>query len=279
MPNVLSSAEVQAYERDGYHCPVRVMSEADAVGYRQRLEAFENGADGNIRNQIKTKMHLVLTFIHELVTEPTILDAVEDVLGPDIFCWNATFFIKEPKDPGHVTWHQDATYWGLAPPDVCSAWVALSPATVASGAMKVIPGTHNGAQLAHEDTFDEHNLLTRGQKLAEDPDLSQAISLELATGEISLHHIGLVHGSDPNTTDDRRIGLAIRYIAPHVQQQGDIKDSALLVRGEDRYGNFEHEKPPAADLHPDALAYHAKVLKNMAKVKFAGTDHSYSDAV
>ena len=120
-------------------------------------------------------MHLVLTWIYEMVSHPGILDAVEDVLGPNILCWNATFFTKEANDPGHVTWHQDATYWGMDSQDICSAWIALSPSTVESGAMQVMPGTHHSEILEHEDTFDKHNLLTV-TKESKDPDESKAVN-------------------------------------------------------------------------------------------------------
>ena len=275
MPNLLSGRDIEAYQRDGFHFPLRALSAEDAAAYRAKLEAFEASQGGSIKGTLKTKMHLVLAWIHELATHPTFLDAVEDVLGPDILCWNSSFFIKEANDPGHVTWHQDATYWGLSSPDVCSVWVALSPSTLESGAMRVIPGTHTSPQLEHEDTFDDHNLLTRGQKLKQDPDDATAVDIVLQPGEISLHHVMLVHGSEPNRTDDRRIGLAIRYIAPHVSQTGGIPDSAMLVRGEDRFGNFEHERAPAADMHPDAVAYHAAVMEQHQKLKYAGTDKGY----
>ena len=275
MPIVLSEAEIEAYRRTGFHFPVRVMSVEEALAFRAKLERFEADGNASIRAQIKSKMHLLLTWIHELASHAAILDAVEDVLGPDILCWNSSFFIKEANDPGHVTWHQDSTYWGLSSPDVCSAWIALSPSTLESGAMRVIPGSHTLDQLAHEDTLDEHNLLTRGQRLAENPDDSSAVSLVLEPGEISLHHVSLVHGSEPNRTDDRRIGLAIRYVAPHVKQTGGIPDSAMLVRGEDRFGNFAAEIPPIADMDPAALEVHRRSLANLERLKFAGTDRRY----
>jgi non-heme Fe2+,alpha-ketoglutarate-dependent halogenase len=141
--------------------------------------------------------------------------------------------------------------------------------------MRVIPGTHTSPQLEHEDTFDDHNLLTRGQKLKQDPDAAKAVDLVLQPGEISLHQLMLVHGSEPNRTDDRRIGLVIRYIAPNVSQKGGIPDSAMLVRGKDTYGNFNHERAPAADMHPDAVAHHAEIMKQHQALKYAGTDRGY----
>ena len=191
------------------------------------------------------KLYLLLAWMNDVVRNPRILDAVEDVLGPDILCWQSSFFIKEPGSKGYVSWHQDATYWGLSTPDVCTAWVALTPATIENGAMKVAPGTHKLPQMAHEDTFNPDNLLTRGQELKANIDIASAVDMVLAPGEISLHHIMLAHASEPNRSTDRRMGLAIRYIAPHVRQTTGVPDSAMLVRGKDRYGHFEMETPAA----------------------------------
>ena len=123
------------------------------------------------------------------------------MIGPDILCWSTGFFTKNARDPSYVSWHQDSTYWGLEPPDIVTAWVALSDSTLANGAMRVIPGTHLMDQLAHHDTFAPDNLLSRGQEIAVEVDEREAVALELRAGEMSLHHVRLIHGSDPNPSD------------------------------------------------------------------------------
>ena len=120
------------------------------------------------------------------------------MIGPDILCWSSTFFIKEAHDPGFVSWHQDSTYWGLDPADIVTAWVALSESMAENGAMRVIPDTQTLEQIAHRDTFAADNLLTRGQEIAVEVDETKAVMLELQPGEMSLHHVRLIHGSDPN---------------------------------------------------------------------------------
>lgn len=272
MSKILTDREIRAYRDNGYHFPVRVMSPAEATRYRARLEAFEASQGGHIRGRRRQKLYLLLTWVDELVRHPRILDAVEDILGPDLLCWQTAFFIKEPDRKGFVSWHQDSTYWGLSAPDVCTAWLALSPATLESGAMKVAPGTHKLSQLPHEDTFDPDNLLTRGQELKVEVDPARAVDMVLDAGEISLHHVMLAHASEPNRSNDRRIGLAIRYIAPHVRQVTGVSDSAMLVRGEDRYGNFEAETPPVSDLHPDAVALHDRITRTREGFIYQGTD-------
>src|SRR5262249_22803693 len=237
MPKALTEDQIAAYHRDGYLAPVAAMSEAEARAVRAKLEAIEAGTGGPLRGDIRHKAHLLFPFLAELIRHPAILDAVEDVLGPDILCWNTNFFIKEAETPSFVSWHQDSTYWGLSSPDVCTAWVALTPSNAANGAMAVIPETHTRDQIPHRDTFDRHNLLTRGQEIAVEVDESEAVPLLLDPGEMSLHHVRLVHGSPPNPSPDRRIGFAIRYI-PTSLRQLEGEDSATLVRGVDRYRHF-----------------------------------------
>jgi Phytanoyl-CoA dioxygenase (PhyH) len=272
MGKILTGDQVRAYSEKGYHFPVRVMTPAEAQGYRAKLEAFEHGEGGSIRGGRRQKLYLLLTWVNDLVRHPRILDAVEDILGPDLLCWQTSFFIKEPDKKGYVSWHQDSTYWGLSTPDVCTAWLAFNPATLESGAMKVAPGTHKLAQIPHEDTFNPDNLLTRGQEVKIEIDRSTAVDMVLDAGEISLHHVMLAHASEPNRSNDRRIGLAIRYIAPHVHQITGVPDSAMLVRGKDRHGHFEMEAPPLADMHPDAIALHTRITKTREGFIYQGTE-------
>lgn len=271
MSKLLPPGAKESYERDGYWFPVRVLGAAEAALYRARLEAYERASGGPIGSNMRHKVHLLFTWAAELVRHPRILDAVEDLIGPDILCWTTNFFIKEPRDPAFVSWHQDSTYWGLEPHDVVTAWLALSDAPVESGAMKFLPGSHTLDQIPHRDTYHKDNLLTRGQEIAVEVDERKAIDVPLEAGEMSLHHIRLVHGSKPNTTGDRRIGLAIRYIPTYVRQT-KVADSATLVRGSDRYRHFEAEPAPAADLDPAALAAHKRVMERQIATYYSGTD-------
>lgn len=271
MAKRLSTEAVAQYRRDGFHFPVRVLSAQEARSYRDRLEVAERAAGGPLAGDRRHKVHLLYTWANELARHPAILDAVEDVIGPDILCWSTTFFTKEAQSPAFVSWHQDATYWGLSTDDVITAWVAFADAPVESGAMKFWPGSHLRNQLEHRDTFDQNNLLTRGQEIAVDVPDGAGVDVTLKAGEMSLHHVLLVHGSGPNTTDDRRIGFAIRYIPPHVRQL-KVRDSAMLVRGRDTHGNFDLEPNPRADLDPAALAAHRDATERSVKALYSGTD-------
>ena len=271
MTKILTAEAVARYRRDGFHFPVRVLSAAEARSYRDRLEANERRLGGPLSGSMRQKPHLLFTWANELARHPAILDAVEDVIGPDILCWGTTFFTKEARSSSFVSWHQDATYWGLSTDDVITAWVAFADAPVESGAMKFWPGSHLKKQIEHRDTFAADNLLTRGQEIAVEVPAGEGVDVALKAGEMSLHHVLLVHGSGPNTTADRRIGFAIRYIPPHVRQL-KARDSAMLVRGRDPYGNFDLEPEPRADLDTDAIAAHHAAVERSAKVLYDGTD-------
>jgi len=270
VPKILSQEQVAGYHETGFTAPVTVMSSADALAYRRRFEAYEQANGGWYELSKGQKLYLLQTWVKELCSHPRVLDAVEDVLGPNLLVWGTSLFVKDARDPGFVSWHQDATYWGLNKPDVVTAWIALSPATLEAGCMKVIPGSHKWEQREHRDTLDKNNLLTRGQELAVDVNESEAVAMPLNPGQMSLHHVLIAHSSKPNTTDDRRIGLAIRFIAPHVAQKHADKDSAWLVRGEDTHGNFIHETPPAHDMDEAALAEYKRIMKLRQGVLYKG---------
>jgi hypothetical protein len=272
MPKLLSSEQVQGYESDGYVSPIRVLPTDVASDLRDKLEAVEADGGGPLSGILRFKPHLLYTFLDDVVRDARVLDAVEDVIGANILCWGSSFFTKEARDPGFVSWHQDSTYWGLSAPDVTTAWVALSASTRENGCMRVIPGTHKRDQISHSDTHQPENMLSRGQVIDVDVDESEAVDIELQPGEMSLHHVRLIHGSEANPSDGRRIGFAIRYIPPEIRQINGVHDSAGLVRGVDPFGNFEHEPKPAADRHPDAIAWHTKAAELHGQLLYQNTE-------
>ena len=260
---------------EGYLCPVDIFSPEEAQAYRAELEALEQRLSGiktGNKNQLNYP-HLLFRFANAICHNAQLLDVVESILGPDILVWGSTFFIKEPRTDSFVSWHQDMKYWGLSDTDgQVSAWIALNNVNQANGCMQFLPKTHLGDMVNHKDTFSDDNFLTRGQEADITFNDDEIVHIELTAGQASFHHGKLLHASPPNQSDDRRIGYAIQFIAPHVQQHVASKDFAMLVRGEDRYGHFELLDPPDDDLSASAIAAHHRVLTVQNEAMYEGTD-------
>jgi hypothetical protein len=277
MPKILTPSQIDRFHRDGCIFPVRVMPEAEALELRARLEEFEKRSGGPLKGDLRHKSHLLFSWLGDLVRKDTIVDAIEDLYGPNLLCWTTNFFIKEANNPAFVSWHQDSTYWGLDKPDVVTAWIALTPANKSNGAMDFIPGSHTRDQIPHRDTFARNNLLTRGQEIAVEVNEAEAVTVELQPGEMSLHHVRLVHGSPPNPSNDRRIGFAIRYIPTTVAQIAG-EDSATLVRGVDEHHHFALEPRPTRDMDPAFVQLHKEIAERNAQILYRGTQvKSYND--
>jgi non-heme Fe2+,alpha-ketoglutarate-dependent halogenase len=269
MGKALSEQQIANYRASGILFPIPAISGQEA-GDLLRLERLERAEGGKLSRRTNHKPHLLLSWLNQLVRDPRVLDPVEDLIGPNIFCWASDFMIKNARGKDRVTWHQDSTYWGLSSLDIVTAWIAFTPSTVESGCMRVIPAGHLDDQLPHRDTFGPDNLLSRGQEIAVTVDEDQAVDIVLDPGQMSLHHVRLVHGSEPNGAGHRRIGFVIRYVATHVRQLNGTRDSAMLVRGHDDFGHFIHEPAPASDFHPDAVAFHAQAFEAQMEIIYAG---------
>ena len=255
----LSNAQVKAYRAEGFVFPFAAMSEAGALQFVNRIEEFERAYGERAAQVLRQKSHIVLTLVDELIRLEPVLDAVEALLGPDILCWSTSFFIKNPGDGKFISWHQDAPYWGLEADDIVTAWIALTASHAGNGCMRVIPGSHQ-TLLPHHDRPRAGNMLTRGQEVAATINEAEAVSIELAAGQFSLHHERMVHGSQPNTGDTRRIGLAVRYIRPTARQVVDPSDTAAIVRGTDRHHHFAPEPRPVVDMAPANLDFMERIL-------------------
>ena len=200
-----------------------------------------------------------------------ILDAVEGVLGPDVMLYSVEFLTKEAHTKHMVTMHQDLAYWGMGDMDnILTAWLALSPATTASGCMDFVQGSHKNEILDHRDSFDKHNLLSRGQEIAVDVTDADKVAVELSPGSMSLHHGLTVHGSGPNQSNDRRIGVAIRYVSAKMRKAGGVKDYAISARGTFSDESFATYDPPVALFDANSLGLYEEIRAEQAKVMMAG---------
>jgi ectoine hydroxylase-related dioxygenase (phytanoyl-CoA dioxygenase family) len=258
---MLTQAQAHQYHETGFVSPVRAFPAETAAAYRAAVERTCGAAApqspllaGALSYRVKP--YLLFPWAAALVRDPAILDAVEDLIGPDILVFHTTLWWKTKGSPNRVPWHQDGTYFGLAPHDHVTAWVALTDSNPRTGCVRMLPGSHRFGQLAHRDHRDPTLMLSRGQTVQVAVETERSEPVVLRPGEFSLHHTLILHASDPNTGDDDRIGIGISYIPAHVRHVGQTRLSATLVRGRDTYRHFDPEPRPAADLDPAAVAAH-----------------------
>jgi ectoine hydroxylase-related dioxygenase (phytanoyl-CoA dioxygenase family) len=236
----LSAQQLDQYERNGVLFPVKVFSEREVSIFRGELESIaDNCGEGSLKRF--DGLHLFFDLAHRLVTSDALLNVVEDLLGGDILIDGTLVFYKPPQDSSYVSWHQDSVYsdWHLTPST--SAWIALTASRRANGCMRAIPGSHQLGLIAHANVRDDSNLLVRGEQVST-VDEAGAVDVVLQPGEVSFHESTLVHGSNPNTSDEPRIGFIVRFVTDQIKK----RDRPLLrVRGAADCSHLTLAKPPA----------------------------------
>lgn len=276
MASSLSKEQIAAYWNDGYLFPLPVLTAEQASEYRQQLETIEREHAENqslhrpLSDYIRTHSDVIMPMAAEMALQPAVLDAVESIIGSDLMIWGADFFIKEAHSPMRVSMHQDLTYWGFGETSSqVTAWIALTPSTVESGCVDLVKGSHKNPILPHTDTLAGDNLLSRGQEVEVDVQEADRTHVLLRPGEMSLHHGLAIHGSNPNQSNDRRIGYAIRYISPDVKQKSARREYAMLARGVDRSDAFIHYAPPTTLFSKSSLSLYEEIKEEQAKVLMA----------
>ena len=266
----LETVQVERFARDGFVFPFRVLDREAAEAARGRVLALLDlhGKESELDGYLGYKANLVFRWVDDIVHTPHLLDAVENLLGPDLLLWSCSLLIKPPRSRGRYTWHQDATYWGLEPPSAVSAWIALGDVGPENGGLRCIPGLHSRGQLPHVNTFADDVMLPRGQLIRdlEENEGEGAVDVKLSSGEASFHHVFAPHASGPNHSGAYRIGCQSVFIPTSVRHRHG-RESAMPVRGRDDYGHFEHEPRPSGDLDAAARAAHRAAMSMMGTWK------------
>jgi hypothetical protein len=263
MPRVLTEAQVRAYERDGYLFPIRAMSAERARHYREKFEALEARVP-DIK-KMKTKSHLLCPWVLEIAEDPHILDVFEDLIGPNLRCWSMAWRVKKADRETFAGWHQDL---GLRR---CAAGGAGGARAVGVRGDAGLParhsGSHKGGILTHGESADPKSILARGQHITDRFDEDRALDFPLQPGEMVLFDNSLIHSSGVNAGPDRRFLLLVE-MHPTWARPPRTRQSTMLVRGVDTYGNFDDEPRPDAEWSPTALANWARITEKRANLIF-----------
>jgi len=270
MPKVLTKQQIEQYHDEGFISPIRVISEAEALSIKSQLEEVEAQFPEEINAESRNNLHLSFEFLDALAHNPIIVDAMEDLIGPDIALWATVMFIKEPSSKHYVSWHQDATYMGMDDVNFPTPWIALSPSNLKTGCMTMISGSHKQEIRKHEDTFSEHNILTRGQVIPE-VDESKGVDLILEPGEMSIHHGAIIHGSKPNKSQQRRIGFSLQSYMPPAIEQVVGRNIWTHIRGKQRQDsdglNLDR---PKYNMDPVTVSQRKIANENLSDILYKG---------
>lgn len=277
----LSPRQLAFYRDNGFLSPLQAFERQEAHALRQAVETLERDhsagcGERDLNQYFRVNGHVVLPLLADIARTPAIVGKVAAILGDDLLVWSVELFIKEPGTTKVVSWHQDITYWGMGETDEeLTAWIALSDVSKQAGCMRFIPGSHKNTIVAHEDTFDGENLLSRGQQIA-GIDETQAVFGALKPGEMSFHHGRTFHASGPNRSSDRRIGVAVRYVTPRVKPVDGPADYAMLVRGQDRNSAWINIAAPAYPFEPHSLDLYEEILAVQSAVLAGGAQGAVS---
>lgn len=252
MSRILTRQQIDFWHENGYLEPVRFASEDEMAGYIARLEDFERNYPEHVP-KLDVKAHLLCGWANELVQNPVLLDVMEDLLGPNLLLTGAAFRIKPPDGRTFAEWHQDS-YVAAIKPFFCTATLALSEYSAENGCLRVIPGSHRWGTLPMSDTGDEDSILSRPYRVTSAIDEAQAVDVLMRPGELTLQHDHTIHGSRPNRSKARRIGLLADFTTPDARKASGERESAILVRGVDDYGYWRTDETPDGELDEAALA-------------------------
>ncbi|MDG2474751.1 MAG: phytanoyl-CoA dioxygenase family protein [Paracoccaceae bacterium] len=268
MPKFLTQKQINNFEKDGFVSPLNILSVEECLQIKDELEDAEKTWPEAFEGTARNNPHLVFKFLDEIVHNKRLLDAVEDLIGISILAYHTVLFIKEPKDEGFVSWHQDGKYMGLSEDVGVTSWMALTESNALSGCMSMIPGSHKYMH-EHIDTYGKNNILTRGQKI-DAVDETKAVLTPLRPGQCSLHCPTVIHGSQPNKSDYRRIGFAIQtYMRTDIKQTLG-RTSAQLVRGTDEHNNFDLLERPSINMETSQIKIRNKVNHEWGDILYNG---------
>ena len=237
----LTHDEIIHFQEFGYIYPLTLCSPDEMADIRQAVEQVleHDPPFGQGREQSR---HLDSRVIYDLCSHPAVVQRMAAIYGPDLVLWRSNFFIKYP-DSKAIPWHQDRNYWPIEPPVNITAWIAIDKAVIENACMQFIPGSHRKT-LPHVKASEDMVFAEMG-----DPDyldLHQAVNLEMKPGEFILFNERTVHHSEPNRSQKRRIGLAVRVVVPIVKVlTWDSPEHALLqISGRDPMGLNTVTQPP-----------------------------------
>jgi ectoine hydroxylase-related dioxygenase (phytanoyl-CoA dioxygenase family) len=268
---------MERLESEGFVTGIPVLSSEEVAKFRADVDRFQQKFPEHVK-KLKSRSEALAPWIVELAKSPRLIDLFEDIWGPNLLLRNMAWRIKQPDGKVFAGWHQDTAAYGdeLSPRHYLGV-LALSRCDAKAGCLQVIPGSHKGPVLRHQDYDDPTSILARGQQIVDSFDKAKAEDLALNPGEMALFNPGVIHGSGTNTGDDARVMVLVTLIPTHAKPLRG-REPAMLVRGVDEYKHFDVEPQPDEECSPQALASWKDVIETRARIIFGNTHLAPSEA-
>ena len=207
---MLTESQINEYKQNGFVIPDFVMPENILLKIEERHNKLLK-----THPEFKNYCPAVLSYDEgflDFCKNEIILNFVEQLIGPNFALWNSSFFAK-PAINGHATpWHQDGQYWPIRPLATCTVWLAIDDATIENGCLRFIKGSHIDQKLKAHNINNDKNLTLNQELVKEEYYEKKAVNLILKRGQISLHDVYLVHGSEANNSPKARRAITMRFM-------------------------------------------------------------------
>ncbi|MCW8129173.1 MAG: phytanoyl-CoA dioxygenase family protein [Planctomycetota bacterium] len=243
-PIGLTAQEKTFFDENGYLGPYTLCSPEEMAGIREQIvQEVLTRNPTTFKTFAHQSRHLDCRVVYDLCAHPAIVERMAALFGPDLVLWRSNFFVKHPGDK-EIPWHQDWNYWPIDPVINISAWLAIDECTPENSCVQILPGTHK-LEIPHVKA-------PEGMAFQEMVDLtgidtSKAVNMILKPGQFFLFNERTLHHSNKNTSDKRRIGLAVRVTVPKVKVHHEKLyegHKVIVIRGEDRVKLNQVAPPP-----------------------------------
>ncbi|MFT7696405.1 MAG: ectoine hydroxylase, partial [Candidatus Latescibacterota bacterium] len=218
----LDETQLAQFERDGFYI-ARKFYDAEEIGLLGQAARADNALDERSFNRDDGEGGRVRLTVWNHPGDNVygmyargrrIVDSMEAILGGEVYHYHSKMILKDPRDGGAWTWHQDYGYWyfnGCLYPLMASVAVAVDAATRENGCMQVLKGSHHMGRVEH---------VLRGEQTGADPERveeaekrHELIYCEMDPGDALFFHSNLLHRSDQNKSENARWSLICCYNA------------------------------------------------------------------
>jgi len=248
---MLSAAQRDAYERDGFIVVPDVFSPAEIDELRRVTDEFVRNAaavtandevydleDTHSRDEPRVRRlkapHLIDPAYFRASRNGKVVAILKELWGSVRFD-TGKLNMKSAGYGAPVEWHQDWAFYPHTNDDLAAVGIMLDDVDRENGPMLVVPGSHKGPVYDHHGRDGRFCGAIDPQR--GDLDFSRAMPCLGKAGSVTVHHVRAVHGSATNLSGRERRFLLFQYRAADAWPLLGFKDGVekfdeLLLAGQ-----------------------------------------------